>query len=170
MLNLLNTVEQRRLEFASILVSRKDWVDLGEIAETLGCTKRILTEDISYFRKHFQEVTFETSTQGVRALFNQNSGLKSFYQYTLKNSFAFQLLETLFLKEGQAIIELSNRFFISLSSMYRLINRVNENLKFMSFALRQILVVSLVMKRISGPSFIIILLRNTTWKNGLLSH
>lgn len=131
----MNSVENRRLEFASILASRKDWVNLGEIANLLDCTERILIEDAVYFRKHFKEFTIETSTKGARIIFNQNSGLKSLYQYMLRNSIAFQLLETLFLNEGQSIAELSNRFYISLSSMYRLIRQVNEDLEHYEFSI-----------------------------------
>lgn len=128
MFNLLNKINNRRLEFARILSEKENWIKLEELANILGCSDRILKEDIVFFKKKFTDFTIETSTYGVRLRFNYNKGLKSLYQKMLTGSTSYQLLETIFFYEDKTILELANKLYVSESTLYRLVNQINTHL------------------------------------------
>lgn len=126
MINLLNSSERRRLQMVEILSQKEDWMTLSTLGQKLSCSVRVLKEDISYFRKHHKNFKIKTSTQGVRLIFDQTQGLKSLYQKLLNDSTAYQLLEIIFFHEDKSIAELSAELFVSPSTLYRMVERVND--------------------------------------------
>lgn len=129
MVNLLNNTENRRLRFVELLAQQNEWLILTDIASKLDCSTRVLKDDIRFLNDHYNDFTIETSIHGVRIIFKENTGLKSFCQALLKHSKAYQLLETLFLNENCTLNKLSETVYISSSAIYRMINQLNPILK-----------------------------------------
>ncbi len=124
--NLLQKKERRQLRLAEFLIEKDDWLTFQELAEELGCSERILKYDLNHFKETFSYFKIESSHDGIRLIFNKNKGFKNIYQSVFDSSHAFQLLELLFFEENYSINQLADRLYISSSSLYRLINQVNE--------------------------------------------
>lgn len=124
--NLLRSSERRRLEIAEILYAKDDWVTLEELANQVKSSKRILKYDFVNFEETFDDFSIETSHKGVRLVFQQNKGLKSLYNNVLEHSTPFKLLEMIFFKEDYTAFELADVLYVSPSTLYRLIDHINE--------------------------------------------
>lgn len=129
MINLLNASEKRRLQFVQILANTDDWMTLKELSQILNCSTRVLHTDIAFFRDHFVPTDVQTSTKGIRVQFTKGHNIKSLYQIFLRESAAYTLLELVFLHEGIAIGELAERLSVSVPSIYRMIDLINEEKK-----------------------------------------
>lgn len=123
---LLRYNERRRLHMAEILIDKDDWMSLDDLSKELNSSSRILKYDFLHFQEAFDDFTIETSHYGVRLVFRQNTGLKTLYKNVLDQSASFTLVETIFLYEGYTAYELADMFFISPSTLYRLIEHINE--------------------------------------------
>lgn len=126
MRSLLNQSETRRLNAIEIMYQEKDWITLAELSKRLDCSVRILKDDIAHFKSTFDHLTIEGSNKGVRLAIAPNTGLKAIYQYFLKNSTAYQLLEMIFFNNHITAIELVDLLQVSSSTLYRLIDQINE--------------------------------------------
>src|SRR5690625_7593229 len=62
-----------------------------------------------------------------------NAGLKTLYQYALRHSTAYNLLENIFLKEEMTITDLTELLSTSPSTTYRLIDQINETFEKSNF-------------------------------------
>lgn len=124
--NLLQKNELRQLRLAEFLIEKDGWVTFQELAEELGCSERVLKYDVNHFKETFFYFKIESSHYGIRLVFEQNKGFKNIYQSVFDSSYAFQLLELLFFEENYSINQLADRLYISSSSLYRLINQVND--------------------------------------------
>lgn len=133
MFNFLNKSEKRRLDLVGILAYKNEWVSLGNLAKQLNCSDRVLKDDISYLKSHFSDFTIQTSTQGVKLYFEYDKGLKSFYQEVLSQSMPYQLLEIIFFNETLSLTELSERLFTSSSTLYRMIDKINQHMSNIEF-------------------------------------
>src|SRR5699024_10792957 len=69
------------------------------------------------------------SNNGIRLNVNENAGLISLYQYILDHSMAFNLLENIFLNEKKTIAELTEVLYVSSSTIYRLVDLLNNRLE-----------------------------------------
>ena len=59
MRSLLSTKEQRQLRLLEILIQKRDWIRLNELAQTLECTERILKNDLKRnYEQHSQHSEF----------------------------------------------------------------------------------------------------------------
>lgn len=125
MRELLKTNEVRRITLIEELTARTDSITLAELAEKLNFSESSIKEDIAYFRKNYTMFKIETSYQGVRIEFDQSSGLKTFYQSIIENSLAFNLIEAILYVEELSEEDIIERFFISKSTLYRLIKEIN---------------------------------------------
>jgi hypothetical protein len=131
MINLLTNSEKRRLQFVEILSNREKWMTLSDLSDELNCSDRVLKDDMTYFRDNFSEFEIESSYRGVRLVFKQDKGLKFLYRKILSESTVYHLLEIIFLNENKSIVELANTLFVSTSTLYRMIDQINDEvLKF----------------------------------------
>src|SRR5699024_8837343 len=129
MRQLLNQSEKRQLLTIEILYQQKDWVTLSELSKRLNCSVRVLKDDVAHFKNNFKQFTIETSNNGIRLNVNENAGLISLYQYILDHSMAFNLLENIFLNEKKTIAELTEVLYVSSSTIYRLVDLLNNRLE-----------------------------------------
>ncbi len=131
MINLLTNSEKRRLQFVEILSKRENWMTLSNLGNELNCSDRVLKDDMTYFRKNFSDFEIESSYRGVRLIFKQDKGLQFLYRKILSESTVYHLLEIIFLHENKSITELADMLFVSPSTIYRMIDQMNDGvLKF----------------------------------------
>lgn len=105
MRNLLSTKNQRQLRLMEILIQNRNWLRLHALAEKLGCTERILKNDLNELRTAFPNIDIQSSVNGIMIDLDVNTSLEDVYQYFLAHSQSFQLLEYMFFNEGLPIIE-----------------------------------------------------------------
>src|SRR5690625_4126307 len=86
MRRLLNQTENRQLLLAEILQDNENWITLFELSKILGCSVRVLKDDLAHFKNNITELPIETSNNGIRLNKVNNTGLKSLYQYILYHS------------------------------------------------------------------------------------
>lgn len=134
--NLLNVSDNRRLQLVEKLSATSAPIRLEELSEYLNASARVLKEDIAYFRKNTTDFDIRLTKQGVLLKYAENKGLKNIYQKVLSQSTAYQLLETIFLSEGKTIAELKDLLFVSRSTLYRLINVINEHISQFDFQIQ----------------------------------
>ncbi len=126
MKRLLNQTETRRLLAIEILYEQNDWITLSTLAKKLDCSLRVLKKDMAYFKKNCEEFTIESSNYGVRLVPHKNAGMKILYQYTLRKSTAYNLLENIFLKKEMTVKEITQLLSLGSSTVYRLIDQINS--------------------------------------------
>ena len=61
MRNLLSTKDQRQLRLMEILIQNRNWLRLHVLAEKLGCTERILKNDLNELRTAFPNIDIQSS-------------------------------------------------------------------------------------------------------------
>ena len=126
MKDLLRSDEKRRLKIAEILYEKNDWMSLTKIAEEVGSSIRSVKYDLEFFKDSLEDFTIETSSHGVRIYFHRNKSLRTLYSNILTHSLSFNLLEEIFLNETYSASELADLLFISPSSLYRMVDHINE--------------------------------------------
>lgn len=135
MINLLSKSEQRRLDLARALSGTNQWLTLKELSSSLKSSSRVLQNDLDYFENQFDHVEVLTSHKGVRLLYKKGHNLKAIIQTFLEESNAYKLLEDSFLYEGQSIQEVAQRLSISVATVYRLVDQINEKTAAFDFKL-----------------------------------
>lgn len=128
MRNLLKSTEIRRLNFIEILTKESGWITTNQIAKNLNCSTRIIKEDIIFFKENNFGFNIERSYLGLRIHYQANNSIKTFYQANLNNSPAFKLLEIMFFNDDLKLTDLQDQLFVSHSSLYRLIKKINTSL------------------------------------------
>lgn len=126
MKELLRRNESRRLKVISLLFNANDWMSLAELSRLSEASSRSLKYDFVYFKDYFEDFSIETSHKGIRLVFHQNRSLKTLYKNILEHSPSFQLLETIFFEEQHTVFDLAEKFFVSPSTIYRIIGHINS--------------------------------------------
>lgn len=126
MKNLLRKSERRRLKMAEVLFDKNDWMTVAELSKIIGSSVRIIKYDLNIFKDSYDDFTIQTSKKGVRIHFHKDKSPRTLYTNILSQSIPFQLLETIFLNENYSTFELADLLFISPSTLYRMIEHINE--------------------------------------------
>lgn len=126
---ILSKQQLRHLMLIETLYYMDDWVKLSELSRKLHCSDRILKDDIAFFRDKHTSFNIETSSYGIRIAFHENVSIDLIHQNLLKEMVEFKILEYIFFHENQTIDSISNIFFVSKSTLYRMIKRINRSLK-----------------------------------------
>lgn len=129
MYDVLEANERRRLEVIEYLYSRDDWIPLRELAQKTGSSERILKQDMIRLREHFSIEVLQTSHRGIRLVFPPNQSIDDIYRSILKNNIAFNFIEKLFYDDTKTVFELADELFISSSTLFRIIKKLNVSLK-----------------------------------------
>ncbi|AXY25361.1 hypothetical protein CL176_04740 [Suicoccus acidiformans] len=123
----LNKVEKRQLNLIKLLYQNSDWITYGYLSEAIGVAKNTVSTDISYIEEILGEgVNVEKSTIGIRANFNPGMNLLSIQRIFFNHSISYKLIEDIFIDYPITKENLSTRYDISRSSLYRYLNRVSE--------------------------------------------
>lgn len=86
MRSLLSTKEQRQLRLLEILIQKRDWIRLNELAQTLECTERILKNDLNELRTAFPTFKIQSSINGIMLNLDTATSIEDIYIYFLSHS------------------------------------------------------------------------------------
>ena len=126
MRDLLSKKSHRQLE---LLFEHKRWFHRSELAELLNCTERAVKDDLSHVKSSFPDLIFHSSTNGIRIINTDDSDIEMVYHHFFKHSTHFSILEFIFFNEGCQAESICKEFYISSSSLYRIISQINKVIK-----------------------------------------
>ena len=129
MRDLLSKKSHRQLELLELLFENKRWFHISELAELLHCTERSVKDDLSQVRSSFPDLLFHSSTNGIRIINTDDSDIEMVYHHFFKHSTHFSILEFIFFNEGCDTDSFCKEFYISSSSLYRIISHINKIIK-----------------------------------------
>ena len=129
MRDLLSKKSHRQLELLELLFENKRWFHISELAELLHCTERSVKDDLSHVRSSFPDLLFHSSTNGIRIINTDDSDIEMVYHHFFKHSTHFSILEFIFFNEGCDTDSICKEFYISSSSLYRIIRHINKIIK-----------------------------------------
>ncbi|WP_051669282.1 M protein trans-acting positive regulator PRD domain-containing protein [Carnobacterium jeotgali] len=129
MYEVLEANERRRLKVLEYLYSRDDWIPLRELAQKTGSSERILKQDMIQLREYYSIEVLQTSHRGIRFVFPPYQSIDGIYRAILKDSIAFNFIEKLFYDDTKTVFELAEELFISSSTLFRIIKKLNGSLK-----------------------------------------
>lgn len=140
---LLDNDTRRRLKMIELLYAEPGWQTTKKLTKKLTCSESVLLKDITMYNSLFDSykqlpdyhlhlnkapLEIQTSHYGIHFVFPTGLGLDFFYQFVLKNSPAFQLLELIFFDETLTVTQLAEKLFFSVPTVYRLITKINQAL------------------------------------------
>ncbi|MGX7264668.1 helix-turn-helix domain-containing protein [Enterococcus crotali] len=135
MKEILSSRSKRQLEIMELLAD-SDWVPFPTASESLGVPVKTLKSDIIELETLLAPATIESSKKyGIRLTTNFGFCKTSFYQKFIKNSVEFQLIEKIFLHNFSTIIDLADDLYISVSTIKRIVLRVNQLLQMEGFTI-----------------------------------
>ena len=129
MRDLLSKKNHRQLELLELLFENKHWFHISELAELLDCTERSVKDDLSQVRSSFPDLIFHSSTNGIRIINTDDSDIEMVYHHFFQQSTHFSILEFVFFNEGCDADSICKEFYISSSSLYRIISHINKIIK-----------------------------------------
>ena len=129
MRDLLSKKSHRQLELLELLFEHKRWFHRSELAELLNCTERAVKDDLSHVKSAFPYLIFHSSTNGIRIINTDDSDIEMVYHHFFKHSTHFLILEFIFFNEGCQAESICKEFYISSSSLYRIISQINKVIK-----------------------------------------
>ncbi len=129
MRDLLSKKSHRQLELLELLFENKRWFHISELAELLHCAERSVKDDLSQVRSSFPDLIFHSSTNGIRIINTDDSDIEMVYHHFFKHSTHFSILEFIFFNEGCDTDSICKEFYISSSSLYRIIRHINKIIK-----------------------------------------
>ena len=126
MRELLSYRDLRHLRLVEILNLQREMIQLKEISKMLDVPIRTIHSDIRNLNYYIAPFFILTTSAGVILEIPENYSIRYIYKKILENSLEFRLLQYVFLNEEKTIKELSKEFFISESTIKRLIKRINK--------------------------------------------
>ncbi|EOH95070.1 hypothetical protein UAW_02149 [Enterococcus haemoperoxidus ATCC BAA-382] len=135
MKEILSSRSKRQLELMELLADN-DWVTFSTASEALSAPVKTLKSDIIELETLLAPATIESSKKyGIRLATNFGFCKTSIYQKFIKNSVEFQLIEKIFLHNFSTIVDLADDLYISVSTIKRIVLRVNQLLQIEGFTI-----------------------------------
>lgn len=135
MKEVLSSRSKRQLELMELLADN-DWVPFITASESLSVPVKTLKSDIIELEALLAPATIESSKKyGIRLATNFGFCKTSIYQKFIKNSVEFQLIEKIFLHNFSTIIDLADDLYTSVSTIKRIVLRVNQILQMEGFTI-----------------------------------
>ncbi|EOI06820.1 hypothetical protein UAY_00162 [Enterococcus moraviensis ATCC BAA-383] len=135
MKEILSSRSKRQLELMELLADN-DWVTFTTASKSLSVPVKTLKSDIIELGALLAPATIESSKKyGIRLASNFGFCKTSIYQKFIKNSVEFQLIEKIFLHNFATVIELANDLYTSVSTIKRIVIRVNQLLQIEGFTI-----------------------------------
>ena len=126
MRNLLSKHDLRHLDFLEFLVKNKEkWTLLKTITDHLSIPLRTIQSDIQEINTYLAPLSITASPMGIKLILPLNYSERYIYKKILEKSLNFQLIEYIFFHEEQSIKDLSDIFYISESTIKRMIKNIN---------------------------------------------
>lgn len=133
MKQILSSKTRRQLELVELLFEN-DWITFVKASELLAIPTKTLKTDLNEVELLIDHITIETSKKyGIRLNVDPVLSIANIYQIFLRNSVEFQIIETIFSNHFNSMVELAEELFISISTLKRIVSRVNKTLQLEGF-------------------------------------
>lgn len=127
MRNLLSNTSKRQVEFLELLFEADDYMPVKEFATQIGCSTRILWNDIDYINENIDGLSITSSKKkGICLNYPTNYSLLSVYTYYLNNNVTFEIIELLLYKNNLSVDEIADKLFLSKSSVSRTLKKITD--------------------------------------------
>ena len=151
--SLLANKEKRQIKLiASILISENQTIDKESLAMALECSTRIIYSDVDEINNRFGDyIEIKKGNDHLKAINYDNSTLSKIVKIFIRENLEFNIMAEAFLEKINDVSVLSDMYYVSQSTIYRSIDKINDFLK------RKKVEVSLVTKplRFVGSEFIL---------------
>lgn len=129
--NLLDATTERRMKLLETMIFYDHWISSSSLAKICRTSARTINNDLQYLKMNYPEYfTIETSKQhGVRLTPTTYFRLEVFYRHLMNETSIFQLIEGLFFHPEYSTQQWQDYLFLSSSSFYRLMKRIEIALK-----------------------------------------
>ena len=126
---LLSKNQNRQIDIVDYLVQANGWVHIDELAKTFKVSTRAIKIDLAFLRDKIDGLDILFSTNGVRIELPENLSTEVVYPYYYSHSICYEILEQLFLHEETTVSEMTQKLFITTSTLNRYIQKINNSLK-----------------------------------------
>lgn len=128
--NLLDNTTARRMKLLETMIFYDHWVSSSSLAKICRTSARTINNDLQFLKMNYPEYfTIETSKQhGVRLKPTTYFRLEVFYRHLMNENSVFQLIEGLFFHPEYSTQDWQDTLFLSSSSFYRLMKRIETAL------------------------------------------
>lgn len=126
---LLSKKQDKLLKLIEMLSEDKRWYTLQDLTDTFSCTERMIKNDLAEIKELFPQYNLISSHKGIKIVYEDNLSLEIAYKYFYDNSLNFKILNYVFFHPNINIEDLANEFYLSVSSLYRIISDINNTIK-----------------------------------------
>lgn len=125
MYQLLPNHHQRQSKLVNLLFRKNKFTHFNEIAMELGCSRRIIYQDIEEL-KNTGLMEINSNKSGLQIIFPLNFGLDTMHNYFFNQSVSFKLLNLLFFEDFENKTDLCNMLYISHTTLIKTITKINN--------------------------------------------
>lgn len=130
MRELLSKHDIRQLSLLEYLIkNRQNWLLLKDVSEYLQLPIRTIRSDISEINRYITPLYVKSSSSGVRIIIPPNYSERYIYLKILEESREFKIIEYVFTSGRETIESLSNKLYVSESTIKRMIKEINRVLR-----------------------------------------
>ncbi len=138
--NIMDKVSVRRIKIIDILSEEDTWFKIEDIACSLACTQKTIRTDLQFINSIFPE-NWQIETikgKGVYLHKPESSSNEDIYTLFVKNSYTYQAILLILLKNVTVISELGKEFITQqYSTVYKVLDQVEELLKYYDLTLKR---------------------------------
>lgn len=128
MRRILNNNLRRQLEIVECLVEFEIQT-IGELQQSIDVDEKTIKKDIQIINNLIEPVKVESDQLNYQIIWPEKWGINHVYAKFLEVSLEFQVLELVIIEEKFNYSDLAERFFISISTLRRMLSRMKEILK-----------------------------------------
>ncbi|MDT2522479.1 helix-turn-helix domain-containing protein [Enterococcus raffinosus] len=127
----LSSTHNRQIEVIELLRAANNFVSVKKLAELVDAVPKAILNDCIEIEDQWNDIVqIEKNASGDLQLSEKdNHTIREVFSAILKDSPTFQLLEILFFQPGKLRTDLEKELFLSSSSLYRRIVKLNEGLE-----------------------------------------
>ncbi|WP_282926788.1 M protein trans-acting positive regulator PRD domain-containing protein [Helcococcus kunzii] len=126
MREILNNAEQRRIKLVELMYFYGNSVDKNTMLSELKCKESSIRADIDYLNENFGNIFYlQMLNNKITLKYLKKASISNFFYEVLNISPIFNLVESVFFKKTKTINELSDQLFTSISTIYRMIEKLN---------------------------------------------
>lgn len=122
---LVKSTDQRKIRLLEYLMQTEQWLTTLDLSSLLGCSERVIKDDLQYFRENHPGLVIISSSEGVKMHWDSSIGIQDFYIDIMKESLTFKILEEIFFDETLSTLDLADILHASSSTIYRTIDQLN---------------------------------------------
>lgn len=128
---LLSSEMNRRVMLLNYLYGATDWLTSERLARSLDCSSKTLFLDCQYLEERWGEhLTIEVSKKsGIKMITAPHESIHDIYTDIIKEAPAFTLLESVFFHPNHESDYFEEKLFMSKSTLYRLLKKINVSLR-----------------------------------------